>query len=571
VRTYRDLRPTHADQARWNLPWLLREAARTHGERVFLDVPGDGRRWTYAETLASAETIARRLLADGGEPGDRVLIMAPNSGEYVLTWFGAALAGMAEVPINCAYEGSFLEHQVRTTRPRVAVIDAAYAARFTAGHEAYASIERFRVLGAGAELERALATLRAGGWDAEPWAALTSGGRDAAAVALPEVRSRDLACVLFTSGTTGLSKGVMMPHAHMAFFADECVTLTRLTDADTYLCVGPLFHGNAQFLACYPALIAKARFVLREKFSASRWIDHVRDCGATVTNFVGVMMDWAYKQPPRPDDADNDLRCVFAAPTASSILEDFKRRFGIEAFVEVFGLTETAMPILSPYGEERPAGAAGLLADEFFDVRLVDPETDEEVPVGEVGELVVRAKLPWTMCAGYYGMPDKTLEATRNLWFHTGDGMRRDADGWYYFVDRLKDAIRRRGENISSYEVEQAVLGHPAVGECAAVAAPAGTEAGEDEVAIFVVPVAGARVSAEEVRAWCDQRLPAFARPEHVRVLESLPMTPSGKVRKVELRELVVRELAEPLGLRPRVPSEELAQRARSSRHEVVR
>jgi crotonobetaine/carnitine-CoA ligase len=544
VRTYRDLRPTHADRERWNLPWLLREAARTHGERTFLDVPDHGRSWTYAETLETAETIARALLADGGEPGDRVLVMAPNSGEYVLSWFGAALAGMAEVPINTAYEGSFLEHQVRTTRPRVAVVAACFAERFAGGGEPYESIERFYVLGSGAELERALSTLRDAGWEASGWPVLLERGGDRDAVALPEVTARDLACVLFTSGTTGLSKGVMMPHAHMAFFADECVSLTRLTDADTYMCVGPLFHGNAQFLACYPALIAKARFVLREKFSASRWVDHVRDCGATVTNFVGVMMDWAYKQPPRPDDRDNRLRCVFAAPTASSILADFRERFGIEAFVEVFGLTETAMPILSPYGEERPPGAAGLLADEFFEVRLVDPDTDEEVPVGEVGELVVRAKLPWTTTSGYYGMPEKTLEAMRNLWFHTGDGMRRDADGWYYFVDRLKDAIRRRGENISSYEVEQAVLGHPAVGECAAVAAPAASEAGEDEVAIFAVAAEGAELTVEEVRAWCEERLPAFARPEHVRLLDRLPMTPSGKVRKVELRALVTELVA---------------------------
>jgi crotonobetaine/carnitine-CoA ligase len=252
------------------------------------------------------------------------------------------------------------------------------------------------------------------------------------------------------------------------------------------------------------------------------------------------MMDWTWKQPPRPDDADNDLRCVFAAPTASSILAPFRERFGIEAFVEVFGLTETAMPILTPYGEERPAGAAGLLADEYFDVRLVDPETDEEVATGEVGELVVRPRLPWTSTMGYYGMPERTNEAFRNLWFHTGDGLRRDAEGWFYFVDRLKDAIRRRGENISSYEIEQAVLGHPDVLECAVVAAPASSEAGEDEVAVFVVVAEGSSTGVDEVRAWCERRLPAFARPEYVDVMEALPMTPSGKVRKVELRERAI-------------------------------
>jgi len=536
MRIYRDLHPTFSDRACWNLPWILRERARTHGDRPYLDVPFQGHRSTYAETLGTAEAVAAALLADGGEPGDRVVLMMPNCAEVILTWFGCALAGMVEVPINTAYCGTFLEHQVRTAQPRVAVVDAALAERFLDGVDAFASIERFYVTGSECDRADALATMRRAGFDARRWEELLEGG-DAE---LPEVRSHDLASIFFTSGTTGLSKGVMMPHAHMTFFADECVSLTRLTDEDTYMCVGPLFHGNAQFLAALPALIAGARFVLQERFSASQWIDQVRDSSATVTNFVGVMMDWTWKQPERPDDADNRLRCIFAAPTASSILDGFRRRFGVEAFVEVFGLTETSMPILSPYGEERPAGAAGLLADEWFDIRLVDSETDEEVPPGEVGELVVRTKLPWTMCAGYYGMPDKTAEAQRNLWFHTGDALRRDADGWFYFVDRLKDAIRRRGENISSYEVEQAVLGHPAIAECAAVAAPAHTEAGEDEVAVFVVPADGATLDVDDIHAWCERRLPAFARPEYVSVLDGLPMTPSGKVRKVELREQAV-------------------------------
>lgn len=539
MRTYRDLHPTFEDPACWNLPWILRERARTHGDRTYLEVPSEGLALTYAETLAAAEDLARGLL-DGGAPGDRVLLMSANRSEVILSWFGAALAGMAEVPINTAYSGSFLEHQVRTTGPRAAIIEPAFAERFVTGDtSAYETIERVHVLG-GDGLGDALQVLAAAGYDARPWADLPS----ATGAELPDVRHHDLASVFFTSGTTGLSKGVMMPHAHMTFFAEECVSLTRLTDADTYMCVGPLFHGNAQFLAAYPALIAGARFVLREKFSASRWIDQIRECGATVTNFVGVMMDWTWKQEPRPDDADNQLRCVFAAPTATSILEAFKSRFGIEAFVEVFGLTETAAPFLSPYGEERPAGAAGLLADAWFDVRLVDPDTDEEVPVGQVGELVVRTKQPWTMTTGYYGMPEKTAEAMRNLWFHTGDGLRRDEDGWFYFVDRLKDAMRRRGENISSYEIEQAVLGHEDIVECAAVAAPARVEAGEDEVAIFVVAREGVTLEEDTVRTWCTERLPAFALPEYVAVLDALPMTPSGKVRKIELRELAAQQAA---------------------------
>jgi len=533
-RTYPAFEPTFAERSDWTLPRILRERARSHGEKTYLEVPDHGVSITFAETLRAAEGIAAGLLGDGGKPGDRFLMMCPNRAEVILAWFGSSLAGMAEVPINTAYAGSFLEHQVATTQPRAALVHASLAERFTTGADAFAGIERFYLIGDdGAEVAAAADQLTAAGFAASPFAEL---GAEPVGE-LPEVNARDLAAIFFTSGTTGLSKGVSMSHSQMTFFAEEGVALTRLTDADTYMSVGPLFHGNAQFLAAYPALIAGARFVLRERYSASRWIDQIRDCGATVTNFVGVMMDWTWRQPLRPDDADNQLRCIWAVPTATSIADGFKRRFGIEAFVENFGLTETCMPIMTPYGEERPPGAAGLLVDEYFEVRLVDPETDEEVAVGEVGELTVRAKLPWTMCSGYYGMPEKTAEAQRNLWFHTGDGLKRDADGWFYFVDRLKDAIRRRGENISSYEVEQAVLGHEEVAECAAVAAPSASEAGEDEVAVFVVLEPGAELDLDGVRAWCEQRLPRFAMPEYIAIVEALPMTPSGKVRKIELRE----------------------------------
>jgi carnitine-CoA ligase len=536
MQTFTGMTPTFPDREDWTLPRVLRTRASSHADRTFLDVPEEEASYTFAETLDHAERIATTLLAHAG-PGDRVLIMAPNSAAYVLTWFGAAVAGMIEVPINTAYRGSFLEHQVRVAAPRVAVVDATFADRFVESAEVCRVIQRFWVVGDTAEdIDAACERLAAAGWHAEPWPALIASTPRSD---FPAVTPRDPVGILFTSGTTGPSKGVTMAHAHMYFFADECVTLTRLTDDDVYLVMGPLFHGNAQFLACYPALIAGSHFVLRRRFSASNWIDWVRDSRATVTNFVGVMMDFVWKQPERSDDTDNDLRCVFAAPTAH-YLDDFRKRFDIEAFVEVFGLTETSMPIMTPYGVVRPPGAAGLLNEDYFDIRLVDPETDEEVPVGEMGELLVRPKIPWITTLGYYGMPDKTAEAFRNLWFHTGDGLRRDEDGWYYFMDRLKDALRRRGENISSYEVEAPILEHSAVAECAVIAVPADHEAGEDEVMAVIVPAEGTAPTAQEIWAWCDERIPSFAVPRYLRFTDHLPVTPSEKVQKRELREVGV-------------------------------
>lgn len=531
-RYYTEFKPTFSDQRDWTLPAILRRRAAEHAAKPYLQAPFEDVSLTYAETLEAAERIGSGLIADGLEPGDRVVIMAPNCADYVLAWFGSALAGISEVPLNTAYKGSFLEHQVRTTEPTAVVATAEMARRFLDGSDAYATIRRFYLLDEGADGETA-AQIRAAGFEASAFAQL----KRAEVGPLPEVDYRDLAAVFFTSGTTGLSKGVMMSHSHLAFFADQGRAMTRFGSEDVYMSVGPLFHGNAQFLAAYPALVAGGTVVLQTKFSASRWIDQIRECGATVTNLIGVMMDFIWKQPPRPDDAENRLRCIYSVPTATSILDGFKRRFGVEAFVESFGSTEASLPVITPYGEDRPAGAAGLLLRDWFDVRVADPETDDEVPVGEVGELLVRSKAPWTMLSGYYGMPDKTAEALRNQWFHTGDAVRRDEKGWFYFVDRLKDAIRRRGENISSYEVEQAILPHEEIADCAAVAAKSEIEGGEDEVAVFVVLKPGASLDREQVIEWCRERLPSFAVPDHVFVVDELPYTPSGKVRKKVLRE----------------------------------
>ncbi|WGX97786.1 AMP-binding protein [Nocardioides sp. L-11A] len=544
LRHYRDLQPTFADRAQWALPTVLRHHAAERPDAVWLDCPEEGRTWTYAATLAAAERVGRSLLAAGAEPGDRVVLVAQNSSQFVRTWVGTAVAGLVEVPINTAYEHDFLAHQVSTVEATLAVVDDVYAARFVAIPDAAKSIRKFWVIDTGSR-DEALATLRSAGWEAAPFEELdedaTAPGVVEGTIALPDVRPQDLASVLFTSGTTGPSKGVAMPHAQMYFFADECVSLVRLTADDAWMSVTPLFHGNAQFMAAYPTLVAGARFVTRSRFSASRWVDQLRESRVTVTNFIGVMMDFIWKQERRDDDADNPLRVVFAAPTAATLVDPMKERYGIEAFVEVFGLTETSAPIISPYGEARPAGAAGLAADEWFDVRLVDPETDEEVGIGEIGELVVRPKVPFICSMGYFNMPDKTVEAWRNLWFHTGDALRRDEDGWFYFVDRFKDALRRRGENISSYEIETSILAHPAVVECAVIAVPASSEAGEDEVMAYVIT--GGDVpppTPEELWTHCDGRIPSFAVPRFLRFVEELPKTPSQRVQKAKLRALGV-------------------------------
>lgn len=529
TRYYEELVTTFPDRADWALPTVLGHHVAERPDRVFLDAVEEGRRWTYAEIQESAHRLAHGLFAAGAQPGDRVVIMGRNSSQFVRAWLGTAVGRMVEVPINTAYEHDFLAHQVQTAEARWAIIDDVHAAKWVAIADR-CPVDRFWVIDTGTQAE-AITLLSAQGWTAEPWEELERPRTGE----LPPVRPQDLASIFYTSGTTGPSKGVAMPHGQMYFFGDETRGLTRFTSEDAWFTTTPLFHGNAQFMAAYPALIAGGRLVIRSRFSASRWIDQIRESGATVTNLIGVMMDFVFKQAERADDSDNQLRAVFSAPTAASIVDRFQERFGIEAFVEVFGLTETSAPILSPYGEKRPAGAAGLQMAEWFDIRLVDPETDEEVPVGTIGELVVRPRHPWTCSMGYYGMPDRTAEAWRNLWFHTGDALRRDEAGWYYFVDRYKDALRRRGENISSFEIEQGLLSSPLVLECAVIGVPAGVEAGEDEV-MAVIVAAEPPADPDAVWAHCDQRLPKFAVPRFIRFVDQLPKTPSERVQKAQLR-----------------------------------
>ena len=530
TRYYTDLKPTDPDMGRWTVAHVLRGHAASRPDAIGLVAPEEGREFSYAQLLEGAERVAGGMRADGAADGDRVVIMAANSSRFVFSWLGCGVGALVEAPINTAYEGEFLRHQVSLVQARWAVIDDVFASRFTALRNDLPSLEGFWVIDTG-ELAVALDKLRGAGWAVHAWDTLLTADR----LALPNPAPQSLASVFYTSGTTGPSKGVAMPHAQMYMFGSIIVSLTRLTNADTYLTVTPLFHGNAQFMAAYPALIAGGRVVIRSRFSASRWVDQLRENQVTVTNMIGVMMDFIWKQPPRADDSDNVLRCVYAAPTAFSVLPEFMARFDIEAFVDAFGLTETCAPIMSPYGEMRPKGSQGLLANDWFETRLVDPETDQEVPAGAVGELVIRYKHPWTCSMGYYGMSEKTAEAWRNLWFHTGDALRRDEDGWYYFVDRYKDTLRRRGENISSYEVEQVILAHPGVTECAVIGVPADVEAGEDEVLAVVVP-AGA-VDAAGIWAWCRGRMPDFAIPRFIRFADGLPRTPSEKIRKGELRD----------------------------------
>ena len=521
----------HFAQSDWSLPRVLEQQAELHGDRPFLQWTDAQPALSFSEVNRAANRLAHGLAARGVAKGEKVAIFLPNSLEYILLWFAINKLGAAEVTIGDAFKGEFLVHQVVTSGARLMVTTPGLARQIAGLEHRLPQLHRLVLLADAAEGDAAAPTFAR--IITEPFAELINSLDDNLAI---NIDPRDLAAVLFTSGTTGPAKAVMMPHSQIYFTAEEAAQVLRLGESDVVMTAFPFFHANAQLLSIYAAMIVGIRCVLYRKFSASGWIDRVRRSGATVTNCLGATMAFIAAQTERADDSKHALRAIYNAPTTPALARLFADRFGVQCIVEGYGQTEISIPFLAPMGFERPAGACGVLVGQWFEVKLIDPQTDEEAAEGGVGELLVRHKAPGIISDGFLGMPEKTLEAWRDLWFHTGDAMRRDNEGWYYFVDRLKDTLRRRGENISSFEVEAALRRHPSVTECAVVAVPATDGGGEDEVLACIVPAPDCVVDCVALIAWCADQMPRFAIPRYVRLLAALPQTPSEKVKKAELR-----------------------------------
>jgi crotonobetaine/carnitine-CoA ligase len=273
-----------------------------------------------------------------------------------------------------------------------------------------------------------------------------------------------------------------------------------------------------------------------ERFSPSRWLDDVRASGATVTNALGVMPEFIFRTPPTPFDRDHSLRQIMAVPIAAEWGEAFEQRFGVK-IVQGYGMTECNIPCYTGPDDPLLPGCAGRVQDEYFEVRIVDPATDEPLPQGEVGEIIVRPKEPGCFMAGYFRMLEKTVEAWRNLWFHTGDAGRFDAAGRLFFVDRIKDCIRRRGENISAFEVEQVLNAHPWVAESAVIGVKTAGAGGEEEVKACLVVEPGSEIDNVALLDYCVERMPRYAVPRFVELVEELSKTATGKVQKQGMRD----------------------------------
>jgi len=499
----------------------LLESVAAAGDRPVLDVVGEGS--TGPGLLEGARAAAGALSALGVGPGDRVATVLDNSLDAVLLWMGANLLGAVEVPVNTAYRGEFLRHQVADSGAAVVVAEASLAPRVV---EVAGGLPGLRAL-----VLRGDAELPPIAGVAVHRLADFAGAMPPAAT--PPVSPADLAMLIYTSGTTGPSKGCMLSHRYVIGAGRRLARVLGMDDRTVLYTPNPLFHVNARLIAVAGTLLSGGRAAIDARFSVSGFWGEVNRTGATIASLIGAMIPLLAQAPESAEErANQTLRTVFGAPFTPALLQTYRERFGIRCLYSVYGLTEAAPLTSLPPDEDGPPGSAGR-PDPAFDVRIFDDD-DREVPAGEVGEVVARPRHPGAMFDGYWGRPADTLAATRNLWFHTGDLGRIDGAGYFSFVDRKKDYLRCRGENISSFELERAFMAHPALAEVAVHAVP--SPLGEDDLKVTAVRRPGAEVSEEELVRWCLEKVPYFAVPRYVEFRSELPKNPVQRVLKYQLR-----------------------------------
>jgi crotonobetaine/carnitine-CoA ligase len=524
----------------WTLSHVVRRQAQRYGARNFVrfSSAAGGRELSFAALDSESDRVAQSLAALGAQRGDRVLVMLPNCAEFVLLLIACARVGAVFVPLNTELKGYSLQHQMDNCAARLVFLDVALAGAFGSVTAAASPLAAVVLLGSEttARVPAALSGAPSMGFDA--FLARGDGG----AQPLCHPRPEDIGCIMYTSGTTGPAKGVLMPHAHLALFSVPSGAL-QLSERDTYYVCMPLFHANALFIQVAAALVVGASVYCTGRFSPGRWLGDIRDCGATITNALGIMTEMLFKTKRLPDDHVNPLRVILAVPVADWI-GDFAQRFGVRVF-QGYGMTECNMVAYATADDPVVPGCCGSLRPELFEVKVVDPETDIPVPDGEVGEIVVRPRMANGFMQGYFSMPDKTVEAWRNLWFHTGDAGRLEGGKRLFFIDRIKDRIRRRGENVSAFEVEAAISMLDGVAECAVVGVHAGDAAAEQEIKASVVRgagSAGAELTPLQVLEHCVANLPRFAVPRFIEFIDALPRTASNKVQKHILRAIGTRD-----------------------------
>ncbi len=508
-----------------SLGQALRVAAAEVPDQPFIRMASG--EWSYGWLDAESDRVAAGLHALGVRQDDNVSLLLPNCITFAVLWFALAKLGAVTAPVNTAFRGAALRDAIDLVHSRLVITDATLYGALVEVLPALPRISQLVLAGDNGPASDPPTSTPA----CLPYAVLRQITPNSSTLPRPAVGFADLCLLLYTSGTTGRSKAAMIPHRFVLGHARLMIEGLGLRTDDVLYCPYPMYHLDAAVLTIAPALMLRGVAAIGERFSVSRYWDEMRAFKATVFDFMGATLTMLWKQPPSPGDREHVARLGWGVPLPAWA-PDFEARFGCR-LVELYGSTEAGVMIYTPLDEPRRAGSCGRPIGPF-EVALQDEDGFTLGP-DATGELVIRALEPGLLMAGYYGMPEASLQAFRNLWFHTGDLLRQDADGYLYFVGRRKDMVRRRGENISAAEVEQVIEAHPAVISCAVYGVP--SELTEEEVMACVVLRPGERPDAPGLAAWCAARMARFMVPRYLRFAESLPKTPTDKVEKFRLQQ----------------------------------
>ena len=469
-----------------------------------------------------ANRVANSFLEMGLNRGDRVIIMLDNCLEWLFIWFGLSKIGAIAVPININHRGTVLAHMINSTDAKVLVTKKEYI-EFIQNINVQPNDIILLIIGCDEHpsLDPLMEKISYKDF-------LT----DSTLAPEAEIKHYDPMAIMYTSGTTGMSKGVLQPNYQYVWCGQNVASSLDMRPGDVFYCWFPLFHIVGAGVILMSCLVSGSAMALAERFSLKRFWSDIEKYKATLTGGFAVMIELLYKQAPQQTDADNSLRHIVVGHPPKSIHRAFEKRFNV-IITDEYGMTEIE-PISCCSPDERhlrPGTCGRPVAD--VEVKIFD-DNDCALPANEIGEIVLRPKKPYIMMQKYHNSADETINAWRNLWFHTGDfGY---LDGFLYFVDRKKDCIRRRGENISSHEVESIINTHPHILECAAVGIP--SELGDEDLKVVIRPRPGMSVSPEEVLEFCKDKMAYFMIPKYVEFIHEFPRTETSKILKRDLKTI---------------------------------
>ena len=495
-------------------------AARPHKPFLFFE----NQTASYQEFDQEVNRAANGFLEMGLSRGDRVCLLLPNLPQFLHAWLGLAKIGAVMVALNTSFKEKEIRYIVNHCQARGLVTDRAHLDLVAGPRPQCPSLDWLLCLDPDPDEARA-----------ESWPRLVS--------AMPaELKGLDLdqgemAQIAYTSGTTGFPKGAMHSQANFVLTGQAFTLCADLGPQDRVLAIMPLFHANAQYYSVMGALAAGASLILAPKFSAGAFWPLVVQSQATEFNFIGAIGSILCRRPASEFLPQHQLRTAYGAMITPEVHDTFGRRFGIPNLIDGYGLTEVPRVCQNPIGGRIKMGSIGLPARHpdpglvFSQVKIVDSEGQEAEP-GQQGEIMVKSAV---MMKGYYRDPQATSQAIEDGWFHTGDLGYQDQEGYFYFVDRLKDIIRRKGENLSAAEVERAINAHQAVADSAVIAVP--SEMGEDEILALIVLGPGQTLTPEEVIDWCQPRLARFKLPRFIQFRQALPKTATSRTEKYILKK----------------------------------